>query len=187
MTTSAAAFPHEVDLIPPVTDFLEQRGYRVLADPDRTGYFDIVALRGEEIGLVELKLHATGAVFQQAVRRRLWGDWVAVALPGERAARALVGRTRGERSSRVGVYVVRPQGVDVLREASPMFDPSEPGPTPERRELLRQVLQQRESGEIPAETSWAFAVHPPRPPPGRRAPRGGSWTLEEYSRRERSP
>jgi hypothetical protein len=181
VTSSAAAFPREVDLVPPVTAFLQDRGYRVHADPDRTGYFDIVALRGDEIGLVELKLHATETVFQQAVRRRLWGDWVAVAIPGERAARALIGRTGGERSTRVGVYVVRPDGVEVLREASPMFEPSDPGPTPERRELLRRVLDQRESGEIPAETSWAFAVHPPRSPNGRRAPRGGSWTLEEYA------
>jgi hypothetical protein len=180
VTPTSAAFPHEVDLVPPVRRFLEGRGYRVHVDPDRTGFFDIVALRGDEIGLVELKLHATGAVFQQAVRRRLWGDWVAVALPGERAARALVDRTIGERSTRVGVYVVRPDRVDVVREALGMFGPGEPRPTPERRALLADALRQRESGELSPETSWGFAVRPPRPADGRRAPRGGSWTLDEY-------
>ncbi len=65
MTPTASTFRREVDLVPPVRAFLEARGYRVQDDPDRTGFFDIAAVRGDEIGLVELKLHASGAVFQQ--------------------------------------------------------------------------------------------------------------------------
>lgn len=105
----------ERELAPPVSTHLESEGYRVWVDPDGTDYFDIIARRGPTIGLVELKLDDGRTVLRQALRRRGWADWVAVAVPDERLARRIAERPVAERGHRVGVWWVEPDRVQILR------------------------------------------------------------------------
>ncbi|MCI4355433.1 MAG: hypothetical protein L3K06_08740, partial [Thermoplasmata archaeon] len=101
----------ESELRAPVVAHLTAEGFRTWVAPDGRDYFDIVALRGEEIGLVELKVSAARQVFGQALRRRAWADWVAVAIPGRKAAERLLARPGAERAGRIGVWLVEPTGV----------------------------------------------------------------------------
>src|SRR5208282_6635002 len=94
----------EREVVATAAAYLQGLGFRVYPNPDSTDYFDLVARRGNEVGLVEAKVSGSRAVLVQALKRRAWGDWVAVVLPSEKAAERLVARTDGTRASRVGVW-----------------------------------------------------------------------------------
>lgn len=167
----------EHDLAGPVRLHLERMGYRVWVNPDGRDYFDVVAIRGEEVGLVELKLADGPRVFSQALRRRAWGDWVAVAVASERSAERLVRRRTTPLASRVGVWVVRDDAVEVRRPCAPWSgDAASYG---NERRLFRAVLGQMERGEIPAGAEWAGVLRTVR-----RASTGrgfAEYTIEELS------
>ncbi|MCI4360933.1 MAG: hypothetical protein L3J91_04455 [Thermoplasmata archaeon] len=174
----------EHDLRAPVRAHLEAQGYRVWAAPDGRDYFDMVALRGEEIGLVELKVSAARQVFGQALRRRAWADWVAVAIPGRRAAERLLARPSADRAERVGIWLVEGSGLRELRAARPLYGPGEPTPFEGAREQLLAVLRALESGEIPDGVDWGLFGAPRLPGAHRRSTR--DWRLEEFPERPRT-
>jgi len=132
--------PAEAELVKLVARFLSDRGYRVLVDPDGTNYFDVVAQRGDEVGLVEVKVRDARGVLAQALRRRGWGDWSAVALGSERAATRLASRTSGTRVAPVGIWSVGPTTVRVHREAKPWARPGREDPFSPLRERFRRWL-----------------------------------------------
>jgi len=168
----------EVELRPPVLAHLEHQGYRAWADPDGRDYFDIAALRDREVGLVELKVASARAVFVQALRRRAWAGWVAVALPSRRAARRLVWAPQPERARRVGVWVVERGKVDEMRAAAPLCAPGERDPFLESRERLRGLLTAMARGEVPDGVRWGFAGSPRLAGAHRRST--ADWRLEEF-------
>ena len=168
----------ESELRAPVLAHLEGLGYTAWAAPDGRDYFDVVALRGEEIGLVELKVSAARQVFVQALRRRAWADWVAVAIPGRRAAERLRDRPSAERAERVGIWLVESGRVREIRPARPLYAPGEAQPFAETREEFLAVLRSLASGEIPAGMDWGIFGAPRLAGAHRRSTR--DWRLEEF-------
>lgn len=170
----------EAELRAPVLAHLAARGHRAWAAPDGHDYFDIVAIGPSGIGLVELKVAAAARVFAQALRRRAYADWVAIAIPSERAARRLLTLPQAPLAERVGVWAVRPDGaVDELRAAGPMAlddDPFAPA-----RARFREVVEALSDGALPEGVDWAGTRGPGLPGPGRRSTR--DWRLEEFGGR----
>ncbi|HTT14199.1 MAG TPA: hypothetical protein VMG81_00220 [Thermoplasmata archaeon] len=167
----------ERELVAVVAAHCAAQGYRTYIDPDGSDYFDLVVRRGDEVGLVEAKRSNARAVLQQALRRRVWGDWTAVALPGARAARRLADRTRGSRAAPVGVWLVRGTAVKELRAAVPWAVPGTPDPYAPLRDRFRAVLTSLDRGELPASVAWDAV-----PSAVRRASRGrgfAEWRLDE--------
>lgn len=68
----------ETDLFPAVSDFLAAQGYQVQAEVDGC---DVVAKRGEDLLIVELKLSFSATLLVQATDRQRLCDLVYVALP----------------------------------------------------------------------------------------------------------
>lgn len=147
----------ESELAPPVRAHLEALGYTVWVDPDGSDYLDLVARRGGEVGLVELKVADWKKVVAQALRRRGWGDWVAVALPSPGLARKAVERPATPRGRRVGVWLVRDGRVEVLRPAEPLVAPGESPPFPEMRAALLELTDRLLAGELPEGVGWGLA------------------------------
>jgi len=144
----------ERDLVLATARYLESRGYRVYPNPDSTDYFDLVVRKGDEVGLVEAKVSGSREVMRQAIRRRAWGDWVAVVLPSEKAAERLAERTRRTRASPVGVWAETEGTVHVVREAGRWVGPEDEDPYAELRDRFRTVLDRIDSGELPADVRW---------------------------------
>ncbi|MGA8604215.1 MAG: hypothetical protein WB788_04005 [Thermoplasmata archaeon] len=180
MSPSAASTPARIserEVVATAAAFLAEKGYRVYPNPDSGDYFDLVARRGEEVGLVEAKVSNSRAVLVQALKRRAWGDWVAVVLPSERAAERLAARTEGTRAAPVGVWATRKGGVRVVREAAPWVRPGEADPFAELRRRFRAVLDRIDSGEIPPEVRWDGVVRAVRRAGGGRG--FAEWRLDE--------
>lgn len=169
----------ETELAPPVVAFLEGQGYRVWRDPDGSDYFDIVCRRGEEVGLVELKVADYRKLLAQAHRRRGFADWVAVALPKRLLAEKLLALPSTERGRRVGVWRVREGKVTVLRPAEPLRAAGETNPFPEARARLVQLLDELEAGRLEPGTRWEGIAAVPGAGRLRRATR--NWRLDEFS------
>jgi len=149
----------EREVVRSAARFLEKAGYRVYANPDSTDYFDLVARRGDEVGLVEAKVSGSRKVLVQALQRRAWGDWVAVVLPSLTAAERLAARTSGSRAAPVGVWVADEAGrVHVLREAARWVRAGDVDPFAELRARFRSVLDRIDSGELPPDVRWAGVV-----------------------------
>ncbi|MCI4367884.1 MAG: hypothetical protein L3K08_09035, partial [Thermoplasmata archaeon] len=145
---------HEADLAKPVRRFLEEKGYRVWVDPDGTDYFDVVARRGDVVGLVELKISDVRKVLGQAVRRRGYADWVAVALPKESTARRVLSLPVPYPGGRVGVWWVDGDSVKELRAA--LVRPLGPDdPFAERKRGLVEILDLLETGDLPEGVRWS--------------------------------
>jgi hypothetical protein len=177
----ATATRSERELVGVVARFLEARGYRVRCDPDGTDYFDIVARRGDEIGLVEVKVRDARTVLAQAVRRRGWGAWTAVALGAARAARHLADRTAATRAAPVGVWIVNGESVEVVREARPWVAPGADDPFVDLRDQFRRWLDLIESLGPDTPVVWDGI-----PGAVRRASGGRSfseWRLDETAER----
>jgi len=165
-------------LAEPVRRHLEGLGYHVWVDPDGRDYFDVVAMREEEVGLVELKLANGPRVFAQALRRRAWGDWVAVAVASEPSAERMVRLRTTPLARRVGVWLVRDDRVEVRRASHAWSGPD--APYEAERRAFRGVLGQLARGEIPAGAEWGGV--------GRMVRRASSgrgfaeYTIEELTR-----
>lgn len=155
---------------------LAEQGYRVYPHPDTADYFDLIARRGDEVGLVEAKVSGSREVLLQAVRRRAWGDWVAVVLPSEKAAERLAARTDGTRAAPVGVWVAKHGSVRVVRPAA-RWARAETDPFSALRERFRAVLDRVDSGELPADVPWGGVVGAVRRASGGRGFK--EWRLDE--------
>ncbi|HTT45302.1 MAG TPA: hypothetical protein VMH38_04715 [Thermoplasmata archaeon] len=173
----------EREVVATTAAYLQALGYRVYPNPDSNDYFDLVARKGNEVGLVEAKVSNSRAVLLQALRRRAWGDWVSVVLPSETAAARLAARTDGTRASPVGVWAAVDGTVRVVRAAAAWVAPGEEDPYEELRERFRTVLDRIDSGELPADVRWAGVVGAVRRASGGRGFK--EWRLDEPSARDR--
>ncbi len=166
----------EYELRAPLERFLSSRGYRVDFDVDGRDYFDAVARRENELGLVELKLTDWRKVHAQALVRRAWGDWVAVLLPRHSLAERLLGRKGPPAVGRVGLWYLERGEVQVLREAERI-----PGAgSSTLRGELQFALGVRDRGELPPGAVWA-GLGPVSHRRGRRRWDGRFWRLEEFA------
>jgi len=168
--------PSEREVVRIVAAHLESLGYRVRADPDGSDYFDLVARRGEEIGLIEAKVSDARTVLTQALKRRAWGDWCAVALAGERSARRLAARTAGTRAEPVGVWCLRGDQVEVVRSHRPWVLPGRPDPYAPLRARFRAILDALEDGTLPP-VPWDGVLSAVRRASGGRG--FAEWRLDE--------
>lgn len=167
----------EAALVERAAEFAAGRGYRTYVDPDGSSYFDLVVRRAAEVGLVEAKLGHARALLAQALRRRAWGDWVAVVLPSVRLAERLVTASDGRRAAPVGVWALDGDTVRELRPASPFPFLGEGDPFRAVREQLRRVLDRLDTGETPAGLPWDGVLGEVRRASGGR--RFGEWRLDE--------
>jgi Holliday junction resolvase len=151
---SALPRPSEAELVRAVARHLEGEGYQVRINPDGQDYFDLVARRGDEVGLVEVKVANSRSVLAQALKRRGWGDWTAVALGSATSAERLARRTAATRAEPVGVWSVVGNLVRVHRPARAWVDPGGPDPFQPLREQFRRVLDAIDSGELPETARW---------------------------------
>lgn len=178
MSPPARGPVREEELAPAVVRFLEPQGYAVRVDPDGSGFLDLVAVRGEEVGLVELKLADWKTVLAQATRRRAWGDWAAVVLPRRSLAEKVVGRSGRGFGAKVGVWWTDSDELRVLRRASPFYPAGATDPFALPRSHLRTLMGALLRGEIPEKIGWGLAGHAARTTHARRA--GMSFALDEF-------
>ncbi len=185
MTPAAAVAPppSEAALAGPVAAHLARSGYAVWVDPDGTGYFDIVAERDHEIGLVELKLRDWRTLVRQAVARRGYGDWIAVALPHRGAAERFAARTRAPPAGGIGVLLVDGEAVEELRPPV-RWPESTRARFPGHRASLEALLEAARSG-VPEGTRWTG--FPARSGRHRGARATTEWRLEEFDRPPTGP
>jgi len=130
-----------------------------------------------EVGLVEAKVSGSREVLVQALKRRAWGDWVAVVLPSERAAERLAARTNDTRASRVGVWAAKAGSVRVVRPAQSWVSPGDVDPFSDLRARFRRILDRIDSGEIPPDVPWGGVVRAVRRASGGRG--FAEWRLDE--------
>jgi hypothetical protein len=174
------AGPAETAVVAAARGHLERQGYRVWVDPDGHSYFDLVARRGREVGLVEAKVAGARKVLAQALRRRAWGDWVAVILVSERSARSLATRTNGTRAAPVGIWFARGEEVTVVRAARPWTTDGADDPFADLRARFARILDALEAGVLPGSVPWDGVVREVR-----RASAGrgfAEWRLDETPR-----
>lgn len=171
----------ETELLGPVTTHLEAEGYRVYPNADAEDFFDVVARRADELGIVELKVADWSHALYQAVERRQWADWVAVVLPRRSLAERLHRASSGPMTRRIGIWVVEGGEVRVVRMAHRVDREGLPESWGASRERLVRMLDLMDAGEIPAGTSWASAVRAA----GLRG--RGRWRLEEFAGRADPP
>lgn len=167
----------ERELVTALARLLGARGFRTYVNPDGTDYFDLVARRGDEVGLVEAKISDARTVLSQALRRRAWGDWTAVALPGRVAAQRLAERTRGSRAEAIGIWVVGAGELEEIRAARPWTVPGADDPYAGLRARFREILDALDGGRIPSTVPWSDV-----PGAVRRASHGrrfAEWRLDE--------
>jgi hypothetical protein len=167
----------ERELVPPVRGFLERQGYTVYVNPDGADYFDVVARRGVEVGLVELKVADWKTVVTQGLRRRGWGDWVAVVVPRRSLAERIVARPTAPRGVRVGVWYLDGEAVRVLRPASPLVGPGEVDPFPEPKRWLVERLDLVDQHPMAEPVTWSV---PDAGRVGAHRRSSRDWRLEEF-------
>ncbi len=167
----------ERELVAVVARHLSDRGFRVHVDPDGTDYFDLVARKGPEIGLVEVKVRDAWGVLAQALCRRGWADWCAVALGSERSAERLARRTARTRAARVGIWSVSRDGVRVHRAATPWGGTGASDPFVALRERFREWLDQVDGLGEGASIRWDGIPGAVRRASGGRS--FGEWRLDE--------
>jgi hypothetical protein len=162
--------------------YIESRGYRAFIDPDGHDYFDLAALRGREVGLIELKAGSPGPVLHQALLRRAWAEWGCMAVGSRRGAEGIVARTREGPGRFLGVWWIHRGEIQVLREHEPW--PELPGEDPLAlpRRLLRVRLERLSEYRVPEGIRWAGL-------PGWRSKASGGrgfreWRLEEFGSQE---
>ena len=174
---SSRARPSEAEIVGAVADHLRGLGYRVRVNLDGIDYFDLVAWRGNEVGLVEAKVSDARAVLGQALKRRAWADWCAVALAGARSAQRLADRTARGRAAPVGVWFVEDGRVEVVREARPWVADGQEDPFADLKARFRAILEALETGDLPAGLPWDGVVREVRRASGGRG--FAEWRLDE--------
>lgn len=167
----------EAEIVRIAAEHLRRAGYRAYIDPDGTDYFDLVARRGSEVGLVEAKVGDARAVLGQALRRRGWGDWSAVVLGSVRSAERLDVNSRTSRAAPVGVWAVHAGAIRVVRAARPWVAPGQGDPFRELRDRFRRVLDRVDDGTLPSSATWDDVLREVRRASGGRG--FAEWRLDE--------
>lgn len=168
----------EAELVRSAARWLSGEGYRTYVDPDGSDYFDLVVRRDGEVGLVEAKLSRPSELLTQALRRRPWGDWVAVIVPSPRTAGRLDATTRGRRAEPVGVWLLEGDRLRVVRPARPFPRPADGAdPFVAHRTRFRRLLDAVDRGEVPAGVPWDDLGRELRRASGGRGFR--EWRLDE--------
>lgn len=108
----------EADLYPPVKAYLQRQGYDVKGE---VGAADVVARKGDDVLVVELKLGFSLALFHQGIERLAVTDLVYVAVPAGGKAKALKANVTLARRVGLGVMTVRLRDghVEVLADPGP--------------------------------------------------------------------
>ena len=108
----------EADLYPPIKAHLMAQGFDVKGE---VGAADIVAVKGEETLVVELKLGFSLALFHQGIARQAATDQVYLAVPAGGQRKALLANIGLARRLRLGVMTVRLRDgfVEVLADPIP--------------------------------------------------------------------
>ena len=108
----------EADLYPPIKAHLQRQGYDVKGE---VGAADVVARRGDDLIVVELKLGFSLALFHQGIERLLVTDHVYVAVPAGGRAKAIKANVKLARRVGLGVMTVRERDgfVEVLADPAP--------------------------------------------------------------------
>ena len=122
----------EADLYAPVKAFLVRQGFTVKGE---VGAADVVARRGDDLVVVELKLGFSLALFHQGIDRLSLTDTVYLAVPlksGKPSAKALKENVKMARRLGLGVLTVRPRDGFVEVQA-------EPGPYAPRKSKKKQA------------------------------------------------
>ncbi|MCI4339892.1 MAG: hypothetical protein L3J73_01300, partial [Thermoplasmata archaeon] len=107
------------------------------------------------------------------------------AIPGRKAAERLLARPGAERAGRIGVWLVEPTGVRVLRAARALYVPGEAAPFEEARAQMRALLREFESGARPEGIDWGIFGSPRLPGVRTRSTR--DWRLEEFPEAPTTP
>jgi hypothetical protein len=168
----------------PVQRYLESLGYRVFVNPDGADYFDVVARRGVEVGLVELKVADWKTVVTQALRRRGWGDWVAVVLPRRSLAAKALARRTAPRGVRVGIWYLADDRIEILRPAERLVLPGEVDPFPDPKRWLLERLEMMDQHAVAEPVTWSV---PDAGRVGERRRSSRDWRLEEFPEGEPPP
>ena len=108
----------ESDLYPPLKAFLQRQGYAVKGE---VGAADVVARRGDELVIVELKQSFSLALFHQGIERLAITDHVYLAVPAGGKTKPLKANVKLARRLGLGVLTVRARDgfVEVLAEPGP--------------------------------------------------------------------
>lgn len=167
----------EQEIVRAVARYFGAAGYHVYRDPDGRDYFDLVVRRGREVGLVEAKVRDGREVLAQALRRRGWGDWVAVALGSPRAAERLSARTAGTRAAGVGVLSAVDGVIRVHRLATAARTPGPDDPFGPVREEFRHWLDQVDALGPASGVRWDGVLGAVRRASGGRG--FAEWRLDE--------
>lgn len=91
----------ESDLYAPVRDWLAARGWEIHVEIFGT---DIVAVQGDKLLAVELKLSLSKGLWRQTMHRTHWADCVYAAVPGKRGDKPL--RASSLRCFGIGLLLV---------------------------------------------------------------------------------
>lgn len=110
--------PREADLYPPIKAHLQRQGFDVKGE---VGAADVVARRGEDLVVVELKLGFSLALFHQGIDRLAVTESVYLAVPEGGKAKALKANVKLARRAGLGVMTVRLRDgfVEVLADPGP--------------------------------------------------------------------
>jgi hypothetical protein len=109
----------EVELLAPVVNYFENRGFRAVREVAVAGRrADVVAVSEDALLAVELKVSAWPRALRQAIAYQLWASGSYVALPFSRAIRAVRHRHRFEAEG-VGLLAVLDGEVRTFVPASP--------------------------------------------------------------------
>lgn len=108
----------EADLYPPVKAYLQRQGYDVKGE---VGPADVVARRGDDLIVVELKLGFSLALFHQGIARLSVTDHVYIAVPAGGRTKAQKANVSLARRLGLGVMTVRARDgfVEVLADPGP--------------------------------------------------------------------
>lgn len=110
--------PREADLYPPIKAYFQRQGYEVKGE---VGAADVVARKGDDLVVVELKTGFSLALFHQGVERLAITDHVYLAVPAGGQAKALKANVKLARRAGLGVMTVRLRDglVEVLADPGP--------------------------------------------------------------------
>ncbi|WP_090209130.1 DUF2161 domain-containing phosphodiesterase [Yoonia litorea] len=108
----------EAELYPPVKAYLEAQGFAVKGE---VGAADVVARRGDDLLIVEMKTGFSLALFHQGVERLAITDAVYLAVPAGGKSKALKRNVQLARRAGLGVMTVRLRDgfVEVLADPGP--------------------------------------------------------------------